>query len=75
MHGTNNNDARPQTPLGLAKRGFSGIIHHLAAEDAGSALSAIELESRAVALAQSTADAAEKRAAFLEKREPRFTNK
>ena len=26
MHGTNNNDARPQTPLGLAKRGFHGII-------------------------------------------------
>jgi enoyl-CoA hydratase len=41
----------------------------------GSLEAAIELESRAVALAQSTADAAEKRAAFLEKREPRFTNK
>jgi enoyl-CoA hydratase len=34
---------------------------------------AIELESRAVAIAQSTADAAEKRRAFLEKRAPKFT--
>jgi len=41
----------------------------------GSLEAAIELESRAVAIAQSTADAAEKRASFLEKREPRFTNK
>ena len=41
----------------------------------GSLEAAIELESRAVAIAQSTSDAAEKRAAFLEKREPRFTNK
>jgi enoyl-CoA hydratase len=41
----------------------------------GSLETAIELESRAVAIAQSTADAAEKRASFLEKREPRFTNK
>jgi ferrous iron transport protein A len=50
MHGTNNNGARPQTPLGLAKRGFSGIIHHLAANNAGSALSATELESRLIEL-------------------------
>jgi ferrous iron transport protein A len=50
MHGTNNNDARPQTPLGLAKRGFSGIIRHLAADDASSALSANELESRLIEL-------------------------
>jgi ferrous iron transport protein A len=51
MHGTNNNGVRPQTRLGLAKRGFSGIIHHLAPDDAaGSALSATELESRLIEL-------------------------
>jgi len=41
----------------------------------GSLEAAIELESRAVALAQSTQDAADKRAAFLEKRAPKFTNR
>jgi ferrous iron transport protein A len=46
MHGTKNNDVRPQMPLGLAKRGFSGVIRHLAVADSGSALSAVELESR-----------------------------
>ena len=50
MHGTNNNDGRPQMPLGLAKRGFSGVIRHLAVEDVGSALSAVELESRLIEL-------------------------
>ncbi len=50
MHGPKNNGARPQMPLGLAKRGFSGIIRHLAAVDAGSALSATELESRLIEL-------------------------
>ena len=49
MHGTNN-DVRTQTPLGLAKLGFSGIIQHLAADDSNSALSAIELESRLIEL-------------------------
>jgi ferrous iron transport protein A len=44
------NDARRQLPLGLAKRGYSGVIHHIAAADAGSALSAIELESRLIEL-------------------------
>jgi ferrous iron transport protein A len=43
-------EARPQMPLGLAKRGFSGVIHRIAAVDAGSALSAIELESRLIEL-------------------------
>jgi ferrous iron transport protein A len=43
-------DARPQMPLGLAKRGYSGVIQHLAADDSGSALSAIELESRLIEL-------------------------
>ena len=33
------NDARPQLPLGLAQRGYSGVIHRIAAGDAGSALS------------------------------------
>jgi ferrous iron transport protein A len=47
---TERNDARLQLPLGLAKRGYSGVIHHLAAADAGSALSAVELESRLIEL-------------------------
>lgn len=42
-------------------------------QSAGSLEAAIELENRAIQIAQSTADAAEKRAAFLEKRAPRFT--
>ena len=40
----------PQMPLGLAKRGYCGVIQHLAAGDAGSALSDIELESRLIEL-------------------------
>src|SRR5262249_38604243 len=40
----------------------------------GSLEAAIELESRAVAISQSTADAADKRASFMEKRPPKFTN-
>ena len=47
---TERNDARPQLPLGLAKLGYSGVIQHFAAGDAGSALSAIELESRLIEL-------------------------
>jgi ferrous iron transport protein A len=43
-------DVRPQMPLGLAKRGYSGVVQHLAADDASSALSAIELESRLIEL-------------------------
>jgi ferrous iron transport protein A len=50
MSSKENDDSRPQTPLGLARRGFRGIIRHLAAGDAGSALSAIELESRLIEL-------------------------
>lgn len=41
--------------------------------DAPSLEAAIELENRAVFMSQSTADAAEKRKAFAEKRKPRFT--
>jgi ferrous iron transport protein A len=39
-----------QMPLGLAKRGYRGTIHHLAADKVGSALSASELESRLLEL-------------------------
>jgi ferrous iron transport protein A len=42
------NGTRPQLPLGLAKCGYSGVILHLDATDAGSALSAMELESRLI---------------------------
>ncbi len=42
--------ARMQMPLGLARRGYSGVIHHLAGDDTASALSAIELESRLIEL-------------------------
>jgi ferrous iron transport protein A len=47
---TEANDARPPLPLGLAKRGYSGVIHRIAAADSGSALSDIELESRLIEL-------------------------
>ena len=40
----------------------------------GSLETAIELESRGVAISQSTADAVDKRAAYIEKRPPKFTN-
>jgi ferrous iron transport protein A len=50
MLSTEKRDTRPQVPLGLARRGFSGIIQHLDAGDGGSALSAIELESRLIEL-------------------------
>jgi enoyl-CoA hydratase len=41
----------------------------------GSLEAAMELEARGVMISQSTADAAEKRQSFLEKRTPRFQNK
>ena len=47
---TEPNGVLPQMPLGLAKRGYCGVIQHLAAGDAGSALSADELESRLIEL-------------------------
>ncbi|MFZ2159509.1 MAG: FeoA family protein [Bradyrhizobium sp.] len=51
---TQQNGARPHSapgmPLGLAKRGYSGVIQQLAAGDSGSALSAHELESRLIEL-------------------------
>jgi ferrous iron transport protein A len=47
---TKPNDTRPQLPLGLARRGYAGVVQHFAAETAGSALSASELESRLIEL-------------------------
>jgi len=37
-------------PLGLAQRGYTGVIQRLSAGDAGSALSDVELESRLIEL-------------------------
>jgi ferrous iron transport protein A len=55
---TERDGARPQSltespsgiPLGLARRGYSGVIQHLSTVDAGSALSDDELESRLIEL-------------------------
>jgi ferrous iron transport protein A len=44
------NNERPHQPLGLAKRGYSGVIQSLSAGTAGSTLSDIELESRLMEL-------------------------
>jgi len=44
------NDIRPHMPLGLASRGYAGVIQHLAAGNAGSALPDVELESRLIEL-------------------------
>lgn len=43
-------DTQEQLRLGEAKRGFSGTITRIAADEAGSALSAVELESRLIEL-------------------------
>jgi ferrous iron transport protein A len=43
-------DTRPQLPLGLARRGYTGVIQHLSATDADSALPDVELESRLIEL-------------------------
>lgn len=43
-------DTRARMPLGLARRGYSGVIQHINARDAGSALSDAELESRLIEL-------------------------
>jgi len=47
---TDTRDMRREMPLGLAQRGYTGVIQHLSAKDAGSALSDIELESRLIEL-------------------------
>src|SRR5579864_8347281 len=46
----NKNDPAPQMRLGSARRGYCGVIHHLATDEANSALSALELESRLIEL-------------------------
>ena len=45
---TDANDTQQQMPLGLAKRGFTGVIRRIAPAGAGSALSELELESRLI---------------------------
>jgi ferrous iron transport protein A len=45
-----NDDTRPHLPLGLARRGYTGTIQHLAPASANSALPEIELESRLIEL-------------------------
>jgi ferrous iron transport protein A len=47
---TEQKEAKEALPLGMARRGFSGIIQHLAAGKANSALSDVELESRLIEL-------------------------
>ena len=47
---TDTHESRPHLPLGLAQRGFTGVIQHLSTKDACSALSDIELESRLIEL-------------------------
>jgi ferrous iron transport protein A len=50
MTAIDQNNAAPQMRLGLAKRGYSGVIHHLDADDVKSSLPALELESRLLEL-------------------------
>jgi ferrous iron transport protein A len=47
---TENTQTRAQMPLGRASRGYSGVIQHLDAAGAGSALADAELESRLIEL-------------------------
>jgi ferrous iron transport protein A len=47
---TENNDTRTHLPLGLARRGYAGVVQHLAAAQVGSALPDTELESRLIEL-------------------------
>jgi len=47
---TDQSHTRPHLPLGLALRGYTGVIQHLSTKDTGSALSDIELESRLIEL-------------------------
>jgi ferrous iron transport protein A len=50
MTAIDQNNAAPQMRLGLAKRGYSGVIHHLDADEVNSSLPALELESRLLEL-------------------------
>jgi ferrous iron transport protein A len=47
---TGQTEAKQPMPLGLAKRGYSGVIQHLATREAGSTLSEVELERRLIEL-------------------------
>ncbi len=47
---TEQDHAKQPMPLGVAKRGYSGVIQHLAASGVGSTLSDVELESRLIEL-------------------------
>jgi ferrous iron transport protein A len=47
---TEHSENQLQVPLGLARRGFSGVIQHLAVAKANSALPDVELESRLIEL-------------------------
>ena len=47
---TENTVTRAQMPLGLASRGYSGVIQHINVGSAGSALADAELESRLIEL-------------------------
>jgi ferrous iron transport protein A len=47
---TKHDEPRAHMPLGLASRGYSGVIQHLNAGSAGSALADTELESRLIEL-------------------------
>jgi enoyl-CoA hydratase len=57
------------SPIGISVT-KSSMWHNV---DAPSLEAAIEMENRAIFMSQSTADTAEKRAAFIEKRPPSFT--
>jgi ferrous iron transport protein A len=50
MTAIDQNKAAPEMRLGLAKRGYSGVIHHLDADQVNSSLPALELESRLLEL-------------------------
>ena len=47
---TEQNETRPNQPLGLARPGYAGVIQHLAVSGAGSVLPDAELESRLIEL-------------------------
>jgi ferrous iron transport protein A len=50
MSAIQQNNAPLEMRLGLAKRGYSGVIQHLDASEVSSSLPALELESRLIEL-------------------------
>ena len=50
MTAIDQNNAPPEMRLGLAKRGYSRVIHHIDANEVTSSLPALELESRLIEL-------------------------